>query len=120
MISTSLERAAALCIASVAIRFALAEEGVATTLVGTADPTAVEQNVGWAAAGPPEPAVLAEIQGVLAPVQDLSWPSGRPENGCSGTLRIPDHENPLDTFISRKLIVSSEIKTLYHIKNGQQ
>jgi L-galactose dehydrogenase len=66
-------------LADLALRFALAEPGIATTLVGTASPQNLRQNV--AAVGQePDLELLTQVQAILAPVRDLSWPSGRPEN----------------------------------------
>ncbi len=66
-------------ISRVALQFALAEPRIATTLVGTASPENLRRNVEWAAA-PPDPALLAEVREVLAPVQRTTWLTGRPEN----------------------------------------
>ena len=52
---------------------------IATTLVGTASPENLRRNVAWSE-HPPDPEVLAEVQAMLAPVQNATWPSGRPEN----------------------------------------
>jgi L-galactose dehydrogenase len=62
-------------IAELALRFSLAHPAIATTLVGTASPENLRRNV--AAVGQaPDPALLAEVQAILAPVRDLTWPSG--------------------------------------------
>ncbi len=39
----------------------------------------VEANV-RAATTPVDPGLLAEVQAILAPVSDMTWPSGLPEN----------------------------------------
>lgn len=49
------------------------------TVVGLAHPSEVQRAVACAAKSP-DPALLAGVQAVLAPVQGLTWPSGRPEN----------------------------------------
>lgn len=66
-------------IAKLALQFALALPGVASTLIGSADPANMERNVAWAEE-PMDHDLLAEVEEVLAPVRDLSWPNGRPEN----------------------------------------
>jgi L-galactose dehydrogenase len=66
-------------LAELALRFALSEERIATTLVGTASPENLKRNV--AAVGvPPDAELLAGVQAILAPVRNLAWPSGQPEN----------------------------------------
>ncbi|HVX84728.1 MAG TPA: aldo/keto reductase [Phycisphaerae bacterium] len=78
-------RAAALCrergtdIAKLAIQFAVAEARIATTLVGTANPGNIANNVRWVDE-PVDMDLLAEVQRILAPIRDRTWPSGRPEN----------------------------------------
>lgn len=78
-------RAAAHCrergveIARLAIRFATAHPEIATTLVGTASPENIRRNVRWMEE-PIDEELLAEVRAILAPVQDVTWPSGRPEN----------------------------------------
>ena len=46
---------------------------------GTASPEHLRQNVAWIKA-PPDPDLLAEVQAILAPIHNQTWPSGRPEN----------------------------------------
>jgi L-galactose dehydrogenase len=78
-------RAAAHCrargasIGQLAIQYAVANPDVATTVVGTADPAEVEANV-RAVAEPLDRALLDEVLAILAPVHNVTWPSGRPEN----------------------------------------
>jgi len=78
-------RAAAHCrskgvdIAQLAMQFALANPDIQTTLVGTASPENIRKNVAWLEA-PLDQALLAEVQAILKPVLNQSWPSGRPEN----------------------------------------
>jgi L-galactose dehydrogenase len=77
--------AAALCqsrgtsIESLAIQFAVANPAIPTTLVGTADPQEIQANVDCLK-HPLDPSLLCEIQSILQPVHNLTWPSGRPEN----------------------------------------
>jgi L-galactose dehydrogenase len=66
-------------ISALAIQFALANKKFHTTLAGTADPEEVRRNV-RAAETPLDAGLLAEVQAILAPVRNQTWPSGRPEN----------------------------------------
>ncbi|HLV80693.1 MAG TPA: aldo/keto reductase [Chthonomonadaceae bacterium] len=66
-------------IAQLALQFAVAHPAIATTLVGTASPENIRKNVAWIAS-PPDPELLTEVRAILKPVQDMTWPSGRPEN----------------------------------------
>ena len=84
-------RAAAHCrargadLATLALQWSLhggADDAIATTLVGMASADDVRRNVAAAEAGPPDPALLAEVSDLLAPVHNVSWPSGRPENNA--------------------------------------
>jgi len=79
-------------VADVALRFCLDHPYVSTTLVGMADPGHVMENV-RALDFEPDPELMAGIQRLVAPVKDVTWPSGRPENndyeGCG------DSENRL-------------------------
>jgi L-galactose dehydrogenase len=78
-------RAAAHCRArgasleKLAIQYSVANPHIATTLVGTADPKLMEQNIAWANE-PIDPILLAEVLAILKPVHNVTWPSGRPEN----------------------------------------
>ncbi|CAG9464025.1 unnamed protein product [Pedinophyceae sp. YPF-701] len=74
-------------IAQLAIQDTLLCEGVATTLVGMSDPETLKRNVDTvleavAAGGVPEAhrAALAAVKQELAPVHNVTWPSGRPAN----------------------------------------
>jgi aryl-alcohol dehydrogenase-like predicted oxidoreductase len=78
-------RAAAYCrsqgvdIAQLAIQFSLSNPDIATTLVSTADPQNIIKNVKWLET-PLDQALLAQVQAILAPIKNQTWPSGRPEN----------------------------------------
>jgi L-galactose dehydrogenase len=78
-------KAAAFCkargadIAKLAVQFAVAESRIATTLVGTASPENIMRNVKWISE-PMDMELAAEVQKVLAPIHNKTWPSGRPEN----------------------------------------
>ena len=75
-------------ISDLALRFALGNGAVASTLVGMRTEEEVRANL-RALEGGPDPELLAGVQAILAPVQDVEWPSGLPENavpfGDSGT-----------------------------------
>lgn len=62
-----------------AMQFALAQPRIATTLVGTASPRNIADNVRWVGE-PMDRELLAEVQALLEPVRDRTWPSGRAEN----------------------------------------
>jgi L-galactose dehydrogenase len=78
-------RAAALCrargpsLAKLAIQFAAGHPDIDTTLSGAASSAEIRNNVAWCAE-PLDTGLLAEVQAVLQPVRDRTWPSGRPEN----------------------------------------
>ncbi len=71
------ERGVAL--AHLGLQFALANPEIATTLVGIADRTTLAKNL-TALESAPDPELLRNVQEILRPVHNLSWPSGRPEN----------------------------------------
>ena len=81
-------KAAAFCrgngkdIAKIALQFALANPRIATTLVGTANPENITNNCKWADE-PLDQQLLADVQKILAPILNQTWPSGRPENNES-------------------------------------
>jgi L-galactose dehydrogenase len=66
-------------IGKLALQFSLANPDIHTHIVGTADPRRVEQNL-RDLAEPLDQALLADVQKILAPVHNLTWPSGRKEN----------------------------------------
>lgn len=78
-------RAAAHCrargsdIAKLAIQFAAACPGVATTLSGAAGAEEVRRNIAWVAE-PIDQDLLREVQALLQPVHNQTWLSGRAEN----------------------------------------
>ena len=63
----------------VALRFALGNETVASTLVGMRTEGEVRENL-RTLSGTTDPEVLDGVRAILAPVKDLEWPSGLPEN----------------------------------------
>jgi len=66
-------------IGRLALQYALANPNIHTHVVGTASSARVLENLA-AASAPPDPELLAEVLNILAPVHNLTWPSGRPEN----------------------------------------
>lgn len=62
-----------------AIQFAVANERIPTMLVGTAEPERMAENLAWIEERI-DTQLLAEVQAILAPVHNMTWPSGRPEN----------------------------------------
>ena len=62
-----------------AMQFALANEDIATTLVGTATETHVKNNLA-ALEAPCDEALAKEVLAILAPIENKTWLSGRPEN----------------------------------------
>jgi L-galactose dehydrogenase len=66
-------------ISDLALRFALYEPRIASTLVGMSDRETLNRNLACVG-GPPNAELLAAVEAILAPVRDLSWQSGRPEN----------------------------------------
>ncbi len=66
-------------ISQLAIQFAVSDPAIATTLVGTANPDNLHKNVAWIDS-PLDPDLLAQVQEILRPVQNMTWTSGRVEN----------------------------------------
>ncbi len=63
----------------IALRFCLDHKDVSTTLVGMSNAIEVERNIG-ALEIETDAELLAEIDGIVAPIRDLTWASGSPEN----------------------------------------
>jgi L-galactose dehydrogenase len=66
-------------IAQLALQFSVSHPDVATTLVGIDSPQQITTNIRWINE-PMDEELLAEVQAILAPVQNKLWLSGRPEN----------------------------------------
>jgi L-galactose dehydrogenase len=66
-------------LAKLAIQFSTRQPGIATTLIGTADPQELERNLQWAAEAPDEE-LLALVQAKLEPIHNMTWTTGRVEN----------------------------------------
>ncbi len=77
--------AAALCrergsdLGTLALQFSVANEKIPTHIVGTANPKRILQNIREAGESIDEE-LLAAVRNILAPIHDVTWPSGRPEN----------------------------------------
>jgi L-galactose dehydrogenase len=77
--------AAALCLARgtdlgrLALQFSMANPDIHTHIVGTASSGRVLENIADAEA-PLDEQLLGEVRAILAPVHNLTWSSGRPEN----------------------------------------
>jgi L-galactose dehydrogenase len=78
-VAAALCRARNTCIEKLAIQFALSQSDIVTTLLGSADPAEMENNVRWIDE-PIDRQLLEEVLAILKPVHNLSWRSGRPEN----------------------------------------
>lgn len=65
-------------IARLAIQFSVAHEGIPTTLVSTATPENMVNNITWSKEAPDEQ-LLAEVREILRPIHNMSWQSGRAE-----------------------------------------
>lgn len=63
----------------IALRFCLDHKDVSTTLVGMSNAIEVKRNIN-ALDIKTDAELLAEIDGIVAPIRDLTWASGRPEN----------------------------------------
>ncbi len=78
-------RAAQMChdhgsdIAKLALQYALRLPGVASTLVGSAKWENMARNISWSEE-PIDLDLMAEVEQILAPVRNVGWPVGRPEN----------------------------------------
>ena len=66
-------------IAKLAVQFGLANPDFQTTLIGTTRPEHLSENVEWIESDMDEQ-LLAEVETILAPVRDKTWPRGLPEN----------------------------------------
>jgi L-galactose dehydrogenase len=72
-------------IADLAMQFALAYEHVGTTLVGMSKVAHVASNLKSIGVAP-DPQLLAEVQAMIAPVANVVWMEGRPENDDPGAV----------------------------------
>lgn len=68
-------------LARLALQFAVARPEIHTVLVGTASPTRIEDNVRQIAE-PLDEELLRDVLETLAPIHNVTWPQGRPENNA--------------------------------------
>jgi L-galactose dehydrogenase len=61
------------------VQFSIGHPGIASTLVGTANPDNIRKNVAYAMA-PLDYQLMAEVLRILAPVHNHNFTRGRPEN----------------------------------------
>lgn len=84
-IKDACRKAAAYCeskgadLAKLAVQFSVANERIPTTLVSTASITNIERNLAWIEE-PMDQELLQEVQAILAPIHNKTWPSGKEEN----------------------------------------
>jgi L-galactose dehydrogenase len=71
--------------ARLALQFAVATSPCVTTIVGSASASHVERDTAWIGE-PIDADLLAEVEAILAPVRDVGWANGRPENQNPGPL----------------------------------
>ncbi|MFC6651691.1 aldo/keto reductase [Paenibacillus rhizoplanae] len=83
-IQAACQRAAEFCrdkgeeIAKLAVQFSTANEQIPTTLVSTATPENIRNNIKWTEE-PINEQLLAEVLDILKPIDGATWPSGQPE-----------------------------------------
>ena len=80
-------------IAQLALQFSIANEDMATCVVGSANPENVRKWVEWAEQ-PIDQALLAEVLEILEPIHNWFYIEGRPENNDPrpepGSIETPD------------------------------
>ncbi len=82
-------RAAALCqergtsLEKIALQFSVTTSPCVTTVVGSASSANIRRDVAWLSE-PIDAGLLGEVEAVLAPVRDVGWLNGRPENQDPG------------------------------------
>ncbi|MEO6004916.1 MAG: aldo/keto reductase [Opitutus sp.] len=69
-------------LAKLALQFSVSEKRIPTTILGTANPANVEENI-RTIAQPLDRELLAGVLAILEPVHNLTWPSGRAENNLA-------------------------------------
>ncbi|MED5018325.1 aldo/keto reductase [Paenibacillus chibensis] len=67
-------------IVKLAVQYATAEDRIPTTLVSTATPENIRNNILWTEE-PMDETLLREVLEILKPIHGKAWPSGRPEWG---------------------------------------
>jgi L-galactose dehydrogenase len=71
-------------VARLALQHALEVEGIHTTLIGMASREHVERNV-QAAEEPADQEAIRQVMAILAPLRNMTWQSGRPENAAAAS-----------------------------------
>jgi len=66
-------------IVKLAIKFSTMNRAITTTLVGTASPTEIRNNVRWSEEAI-DPTLLEEVQAILEPIKNKTWISGDEKN----------------------------------------
>ena len=66
-------------LAKLALQFSVAHSGMHTTIVGTANPDRILENIRQIEE-PLDLELLAKVQEILKPIHNVTWTSGRPEN----------------------------------------
>lgn len=66
-------------IAKLALQFAVSHPDIPTTLTGTASPVNIRKSLRWIEE-PIDEQLLQEVQDILRPIMNKTWPSGREEN----------------------------------------
>ncbi len=66
-------------IEKLAVQFSVTNARIATTLVGTSKSENIQSNAQWLDE-PLDDELLSEVEAILAPIKDQTWPSGRTEN----------------------------------------
>jgi L-galactose dehydrogenase len=72
-------RAQGVDIVKLALQFCVAHPQIATTLVGTANPANIRQNVAWAEEAP-DFELIGQVLALLRPIHNHNFTRGRPEN----------------------------------------
>ncbi len=75
-------------IAQLALQFSIADEDMATCIVGSANPENVRKWVEWADQ-PIDQVLLAEVLEILKPIHDWFYIEGRPENNDPQPVSVP-------------------------------
>jgi L-galactose dehydrogenase len=66
-------------LAKLALQFSVANPDIHTTIVGTASPDRILENIRQIEE-PLDTSLLAKVQEILKPIHNITWPSGRSEN----------------------------------------
>lgn len=80
-------------IAKLALQFSLANEDLATCVVGSANPENVRKWAAWAEA-PVDEVLMGEVRAILAPIHDWFYVEGRPENNDDPARPRPEDTRP--------------------------